>query len=111
MLTLNEIFVSGTTMIWKGISAFFFFTTVLLSIFAARMSINIRKQCSRNAADPGPHPGPHPNPDADADPDQVCVDNVIPPNFVTPQPSQVEIETRVIASLEPVWRLRQSRTL
>ena len=108
MLTLNEIFVSGTTMIWKGISAFFFFTTVLLSIFAARMSINIRKQCSRNAADPGPHP----DPDPDADPDQVCVDNVIPPNFVPRiKPSQVEVETRVIASLEPVWRLRQSRTL
>ena len=96
-------------MIWKGISAFFFFTTVLLSIFAARMSISIRRQCSRNAADLHGHPDP--NPDPDADPDQVFVDNVIPPNFVPPQTSQVEVETRAIASLEPVWRLRHSRTL
>ena len=57
-----------------GTTAFFFFTTVLLSIFAARRCI--RRLCNRNAADP--------------DSDQMYVDNVIPPNFLPPKPSQAE---------------------
>ena len=74
-----------------GTTAFLFFTTVLLSIYAARRCI--RGQWNRNAADP--------------DPDQVYVDNVIPPNSIPPKPSQAEVATRGKASLEPVYDNRE----
>ena len=80
-----------------GTTAFFFMTTMLLSILAARKCI--RRQCNRNATDP--------DPDSDPDSDQVYVDNVIPPNFIPPKPSQAEVATRGKASLEPVYDNRE----
>ena len=66
-----------------GISAFFFLTTVLLSIFAARKCI--RRKCSRNTAEPEPE----------------YVDNVISLNTVPPKPPQAA--TREEASLESIY--------
>ena len=72
-------------MIWMGTTAFFLFTTVLISIFAARMFIKIRR--SRNVAEP--------------ESEHEYIDNVIVPNFVPPMPPQGV--TRGEASSEAVY--------